>query len=166
MWVISPDVILDSPLDVTCVLVHASDGWIHALAPLPSQAVASPRDLLYQSSRDVAFRLNQKRDSTNISSNTHSVDAAHDLLLRLSASHGNGIPHDDYDGGSTSVDSEESFPEPDPLDPADGGLPCLSRRPLGNWGIGAQGNLRSATGSPAATYFKAGVSDFFRKTST
>lgn len=132
--------------------------------PVPCQAIASPRDLLYQSSRDVAFRLNPKRDSDKTRGNTRSVDAAHDLRLRLSAGRGNGThAHDaddrqDCDGGSTSsADSEEFFPEPDPFDPADGGLPCLSRRPLGDWDVDVRGNLRSAKGLPAATYSKPGV---------
>jgi len=136
-------------------LLQEDDG-----AHLLISAVYSADDLALL--RDVAFELDQKKSS----SNTNSGEGAHGLPLRLSPSSGNSTPHDvdghghghdDYDDDSTSVDSEEIFPEPDPFDPADGGLPCLSRRPLGDWGVDIQGNLRSATGLPAETYFKAGV---------
>ncbi|CAM9392628.1 unnamed protein product [Ectocarpus sp. 12 AP-2014] len=40
---------------------------------------------------------------------------------------------DQDDDGAWSDGSEEVFPEPDPSDLADGGLPCLSRRLLGDW---------------------------------
>lgn len=48
---------------------------------------------------------------------------------RHNFSHHPGCNDDDEEEGDGSDDgSEENFFEPDPSDPADGGLPCLSRR--------------------------------------
>lgn len=51
--------------------------------------------------------------------------------------------HDDDDDDDCDIDddnvesssgSEEDFYDPDPLDPSDGGLPCLALRPWDDWG--------------------------------
>lgn len=45
---------------------------------------------------------------------------------------------DDDNAESSSSGSEEEFYEPDPSDPADGGLPCLALRPWDDWGAMSQ----------------------------
>lgn len=111
----------------------------------PAQAVASPRLLLDESRGDFAFGASPKESNNNNNSLfSSSGDFAPGFRFISSARHydckpysGFGDGHDDedvddVDDEDQSCDgSEEFFPEPDPFDPADGGLPCLSRRPLG-----------------------------------
>lgn len=47
---------------------------------------------------------------------------------------GDDTDDDDDDDAESSVGSEEEFFEPDPSDPADGGLPCLALRHWDDWG--------------------------------
>ncbi|CAM9146028.1 unnamed protein product [Ectocarpus sp. 13 AM-2016] len=100
-------------------------------------AVASPAQLFDRSGGEFAF-VSPKNGSSS------SRRAPGSLALRgpdwclhnYDTAAGGGFRRrlvDQDDDGAWSDGSEEVFPEPDPSDLADGGLPCLSRRPLGDW---------------------------------
>lgn len=112
------------------------------------QAVASPRHLLDESKRDVALYTPKEsnNNSNSNSNNSNSNNFFHDFGSSIGKSELDyyysgfyyGDAYDDSDddddsngkisgGRCSSTGSEESFSEPDPFDPTDGGLPCVAR---------------------------------------
>ncbi|CAN0155346.1 unnamed protein product [Ectocarpus sp. 4 AP-2014] len=100
-------------------------------------AVASPAQLFDRSGGDFAFIGPKNGSSSSRRAPGSLAPRGPDWCLHdYDTAAGGGFRSrlvDQDDDGAWSDGSEEVFPEPDPSDLADGGLPCLSRRPLGDW---------------------------------
>ncbi|CBN77042.1 hypothetical protein Esi_0026_0094 [Ectocarpus siliculosus] len=100
-------------------------------------AVASPAQLFDRSGGDLAFVSPKHESSSGRRAPGSLAPRGPDWCLHEDdTAAGGGFRSrlvDQDDDGAWSDGSEEVFPEPDPSDLADGGLPCLSRRPLGDW---------------------------------
>lgn len=114
------------------------------------QAVASPGRLLDESKGHFALGSSLKECSNGSSS----LFAPRDFTPNFHFSPSSGWsatrygcpPCGEFDDGAGADDdeasrdgSEEFFPEPDPSDPADGGLPCLARCSRHAWGVAVLG---------------------------
>eukprot|EP00903_Cladosiphon_okamuranus_P020066 g18432.t1 len=106
-------------------------------------AVASPRHLLDEHNGDFALGSSLKESKTS-SNGSGCAPSFHFSPSEWSARRytSDCKPYGRFEDAGDGDDcdekvcdgSEEFFPEPDACDPADGGLPCLSRRPRDAWG--------------------------------
>ncbi|CAM9461696.1 unnamed protein product [Ectocarpus fasciculatus] len=100
-------------------------------------AVASPTQIFDRSGGDFAFVSPKHRSSSRRAPGSLAPGGLawrlHDYGGTAGGVFRSRLADQNDDDGAWSDGSEEVFPEPDPSDLADGGLPCLSRRPLGDW---------------------------------
>ncbi|CAB1118233.1 unnamed protein product [Ectocarpus sp. CCAP 1310/34] len=133
---------------------HGNENWVRVLAEeergtrFPpnrmdisgtfgtDMAVTSPAQLFDRSGGDFAFISPSNGSSSSRRAPGSPSPRGPDWCLHdYDTATGGGFRSrlvDQEDDGAWSDGSEEVFPEPDPSDLADGGLPCLSRRPLGD----------------------------------